>query len=114
MFITAPEVCEMESCQIADAEVVETDGSEVSTAVVPQPRHGEVLRPFDVAEQRDAMDAYQRGLREILTDDDWQGQPGGKGSFVKKSGWRKIAAWFDLSVELGSDAGQEKRAVDAH
>ncbi len=99
--------------EIADAVVVDY---EPTTALVPQARRGEVLRPLDVTQQKEAMDLYQLGLREILAADDWQGRPGAKGSFVKKSGWRKIAAWFDLSVELvrdhvdRDDAGVVERA----
>jgi hypothetical protein len=87
--------------QIADAEVVaeeEVTGAEL----VHQPRRGEVLKPLDITQQKDAMRLYQEGLREILADSDWQ--DAGRGNrFVKKSGWRKIAAWFDLSIELLRD-----------
>lgn len=86
--------------EIAEAEVVPEDGE--PTALVHQPRRGEVLRPLDVGQQKDAMRVYQDGLREILDGSDWQDAGGGK-RFVKKSGWRKIAAWFDLSIELMRD-----------
>lgn len=79
-----------------------TDAVVVSEELVHQPRRGEVLRPLDVAQQKDAMQVYQRGLREILDSEDYQDAGQGK-KFVKKSGWRKIAAWFDLSIELVRD-----------
>jgi hypothetical protein len=60
-------------------------------------RRHEVLRPLDVTEQVQAMRAYQEGLRALLDPSDWQSA--GRERFVKKSGWRKIAAWFDLTIE---------------
>jgi hypothetical protein len=62
----------------------------------------EVIRPLDLAQVKDAMDVYQRGLSQLLTSDDWQGPPGGDQSFVKKSGWRKIATWLNLSTTVVS------------
>lgn len=88
------------AAEVVDAEVV-PDGAS-SVAVVHQPRRGEVLRPLDVGEQKAAMQTYQAGLREILDHSDWQNAGRGE-SFVKKSGWRKIAAWFDLSIEMLRD-----------
>lgn len=57
----------------------------------------EVLAPLDVAEVAASMEAYQQGLQALLKPDDWQSS--GREKFVKKSGWRKIATWFNLSVE---------------
>lgn len=85
---------------VVDAEVVADE--EPSTALVIAPRRSEVLRPLDVADQKAAMDLYQSGLQQILDQNDWQDAGGGK-KFVKKSGWRKIAAWFDLSIQLVRD-----------
>jgi hypothetical protein len=82
--------------QVIDAQVVD----EGSTALVAQ-RRSEVLRPLDVTDQKAAMELYQAGLRQILDPSDWQKTSDGE--FVKKSGWRKIAAWFDLSIELVRD-----------
>lgn len=59
-----------------------------------------VIRPLDVRETKQAMDTYQQGLRSLLEDGDWQQT--GDGAFVKKSGWRKIATWFGLSVSIVS------------
>lgn len=90
---TAPEVI--------DADVV-TEEVQPARELVHQPRRGEVLRPLDVTQQKDAMRVYQEGLRQILDEGDWQNAGRGE-KFVKKSGWRKIAAWFDLSIELIRD-----------
>lgn len=91
--------------EIADAEVV---SEETTAELVHAPRRGEVLRPLDVSQQKDAMRIYQEGLHVILDESDWQAagydrQAGRERRFVKKSGWRKIAAWFDLSIELVRD-----------
>jgi hypothetical protein len=72
-------------------------------AVVPARVTQEVLHPLDAAEVKAAMDTYQTGLRAILDDEDWQGRPYAKGSFVKKSGWRKVATWFNLTVHYVSE-----------
>jgi hypothetical protein len=64
-------------------------------------RGGSVIRPLDVRQTKQAMDTYQEGLRSILDDSDWQ-NAGSDGKFVKKSGWRKIATWFGLSVTIVS------------
>jgi hypothetical protein len=73
-----------------------------------------VIKPLDVRETKQAMQTYQEGLRSLLEDGDWQKT--GDGEFVKKSGWRKIATWFGLSVQLVSqrverdEAGEPLRA----
>jgi hypothetical protein len=59
-----------------------------------------VLTPLDVGEVRRSMQTYQQGLQSLLDQTDWQ-QTNDK-PFVKKSGWRKIATWFSLSVEVRS------------
>ena len=59
-----------------------------------------VLTPLDVGEVRRSMQAYQQGLQSLLDQTDWQ-QTNEK-PFVKKSGWRKIATWFSLSLEVRS------------
>lgn len=81
---------------VIDATATEVVGRELTHA-----RH-EVLMPLDVREQVGAMEAYQRGLQSILDPSDWQDAGRGE-KFVKKSGWRKIAAWFSLSIELVRD-----------
>lgn len=62
-----------------------------------------VMMPFDAAEVSDAMTAYQEVVRATLQPSDWQGTPGQKGAFVKKSGWRKMAKAFGLSVTRVDD-----------
>jgi hypothetical protein len=101
------------------AEVVDADviPEEPTQALVHQPRRGEVLKPLDVTEQKEAMRIYQQGLREILDAGDyqaagWDKQKNEERKFVKKSGWRKIAAWFDLSIELVRD--EVDRDDDGH
>lgn len=79
-------------------QLIDSTAQEIVVAARPG---DSVLRPFDVAEQMEAMRAYQRGLQSILDDGDWQ--QAGAERFVKRSGWRKIAAWFGLSIELVRD-----------
>jgi hypothetical protein len=93
-----------------EAEVVEEgqagqgEGEEpaVPGELVRTPDVGAVIRPLDLAQTREAMQQYQQGLASLLTAEDYQNAGGGR-RFVKKSGWRKIATWFGLSVELRKD-----------
>ena len=64
--------------------------------------HG-VMMPFDAEQVSEAMTAYQEVMRATLDPSDWQGIPGKQGAFVKKSGWRKIAKAFGLSVTRVED-----------
>lgn len=102
-----------------DEPVIDSTAEEIEPqighALIHRPVTHEVLRPLDVADQKAAMQTYQEGLRTILDSTDWQDAGRGE-SFVKKSGWRKIAAWFNLSIELVADEvernddGQVQRA----
>jgi hypothetical protein len=83
--------------QVLDAQVVEAP---VSLAVARRERRSEVIRPLDVDQLVDSFEAYQSMLPRLLTDTDYQ-QAGDK-RFVKKSGWLKIAAAFDLETELAA------------
>src|SRR4051812_40807930 len=78
-----------------DVDAVPTPSTDIVHA---GPARDTVLVPLDLEATRAAMTTYQQGLRALLSDDDWQGRPGAKGSFVKKSGWRKVATWFGLDV----------------
>ena len=60
----------------------------------------EVLVPLDAESVIEGMQAYQSLLPRLLDDSDYQGT--GSDRFVKKSGWRKIARAFNLSVEIVS------------
>lgn len=62
-----------------------------------------VLMPFAADQVRDAMTAYQDAVRATLDRSDWQGRPNTRGAFVKKSGWRKLAKAFGLSVTRVED-----------
>ena len=104
----------MSTTIIPDAEVVDVAEVEPSIALVPAPRRGEVLKPLDLEQVKEAMTSYQQGMRELLVGDDWQGKPDTKGSFVKKSGWRKIATWFDLSIELLRDSVERDESGEVH
>lgn len=68
------------------------------TALVPREVRNEVLVPLDADEVIKAMEAYQELLPRLLDASDWQTT--GDGQFVKKSGWRKIARAFNLSVQV--------------
>jgi len=60
----------------------------------------EALVPLDADAVIEGMRAYQDLLPRLLDDSDYQGT--GSDRFVKKSGWRKIARAFNLSVEIVS------------
>jgi hypothetical protein len=60
----------------------------------------EVLRPLDPEEVVAAMEQYQAMLPRLLDASDYQESEGRR--FVKKSGWRKIATAFNLSVGIVS------------
>jgi hypothetical protein len=59
----------------------------------------DVIRPLNVEAVKASMVEHQRLLESILDPSDWQGKPDQKGSFVKKSGWRKIALAYNLTIE---------------
>jgi hypothetical protein len=86
-----------------------------STAIARRERRSEVIRPLDPESLVDSFKAYQELLPRLLDASDWQGTPGARGSFVTKSGWRKIATAFDLDVEVSrwhverDDAGRPLR-----
>jgi hypothetical protein len=60
----------------------------------------EPLLPMDSGSARQAMNAYQETTRAMLDARDWIGTPGQPESFVKRSGWSKIANAYGLSTEL--------------
>jgi hypothetical protein len=80
---------------ITDAEVVEP-----ASALVERPSR-EVLMPLDPDQVVDGMEKYQQLLPRLLVESDYQEAERGK-RFVKKSGWRKIARAFNLSVTVVS------------
>lgn len=59
-----------------------------------------ILLPAAVDQVQAAMRAYLDTTRAVLDGSDWQGPPDAAGSFVKKSGWQKIAKAYRLSTEL--------------
>jgi hypothetical protein len=89
----------------------------VSTAVAVRTITNEVIRPLAAADVKAAMVEHQALLREILDPSDWQGPPDQQGSFVKKSGWRKVALSYNLTLErVGEeverdDGGTAQRAT---
>lgn len=60
------------------------------------------LAPLDAQATKQAIASYQAGLNAVLDESDVQSftdRRGGRHKFVKRSGWRKIALWCDLSLE---------------
>lgn len=78
---------------------VEAEVIDEPHALVPVDRTREVIRPLDAADVVAAMREYQELVPRLLDSTDRQDAGGGR-SFVKKSGWRKIARAFNLSCEL--------------
>lgn len=107
----------VEEPEVVDAVVVEEPAAPTQAVAVRHQPTG-VLTPIATpVEMEDAMAQYQATVNAVLDPSDWQGQPGQKGSFVKKSGWRKIAKAFGLSVEIvrsdveRDDEGEPQRAA---
>jgi len=94
------------------AEVIEDDETQVGTGteVVARERRSEVIRALPREEVVASFREYQSLCSDLLDKSDWQGIPGGDHSFVKKSGWRKIATAFDLDVQIVRSSVD--RAVD--
>lgn len=93
-----------EQAEVLDAEVVEDETvvEETTSTVVAAPvaRPGtEVLMPMDADRVVEGMEAYQSLLPRLLDSSDYQAAEQGK-RFVKKSGWRKIARAFNLSLTV--------------
>lgn len=62
------------------------------------------IMPLDVTQTRAAMTIHQDQLREIVGATDWQEfrdrKTGDARRFLKRSGWRKIAFWYALDLEI--------------
>lgn len=108
--------------EIVDAEVVpddhtasrETSSAEVAVVEAAGKATG-VLMPYDADEVKTAMTAYQQAVAAVLDESDWQNAGRGE-HFIKKSGWRKIAKAFGLSVarvESGVERDAEGNPVRA-
>lgn len=92
-----------------DDSVVEVEAEEVDddTGVTSDPPVADfdnsLVRPVaDVQEVSDVYDQFEVIKRNLLTDDDTQsiGGGGNKRTFITKSGWRKIATAFNVSVDV--------------
>lgn len=73
-----------------------------TTELVPAPRPG-VLLPVEPEQVSAAMQAYVATVKAALAPSDWQGTPDQPGSFIKKSGWQKIAKAYTLSRTVVSE-----------
>lgn len=108
--------------EVVDAEVVPDDttasreSSSADVAVVEAAGKAQgVLMPYDADEVKTAMTAYQQAVAAVLDESDWQNAGRGE-RFIKKSGWRKIAKAFGLSVsrvESGVERDSEGNPVRA-
>lgn len=83
-----------------------------------EPVTGEIERispllPMAADDAARAMAAYQELCAAVLVADDWIGAPGEPESFVKRSGWDKLATFYGASVELVGDTILERDA-DGH
>lgn len=85
---------------VEDPAVAPAVPAEAAGALVRQAHPSrEALVPIDPEQVIAGMDAYQALLPRLLNASDYQDAGEGK-TFVKKSGWRKIARAFNLSVEI--------------
>jgi len=92
-----------------EVDMPDENGARAAISAELSPVATAVMMPFDATEVSEAMRAYQEVVRATLDASDWQGKPGTSGAFVKKSGWRKIAKAFGLSVTRVDD-GVERDA----
>lgn len=92
------------STDVVDGTAVDLtpDAAPVASLAIARQRRSEVIRPLSTDDLVESFQAYQQMLPRLLDSNDYQGAGGGK-EFVKKSGWRKIAAAFDLDVIRVSD-----------
>jgi len=68
--------------------------------------------PLDVSQTRAAMTMHQEQLRQIVDETDWQtfsriDRKTGERTehrFLKRAGWRKIAFWYGLDLEVMREA----------
>ena len=104
--------------QVLDAEVIEEPtvaAPEASTEIVRRERRNEAIVPLPIETTRAAMVAYPETLDALLDASDWQGAPKAPGSFVKKSGWRKVAMRFDLDlVRVGDGVERDPKGQPVH
>ena len=80
-------------------------GGEAMSTTDLEPVSGEIERtapllPMGVAQAEGAMRAYQELCSSVLDSADWIGRPGEPGSFVKRSGWQKLATFYGITTEL--------------
>lgn len=76
----------------------------------------DILLPASAAHVQQAMNAYIETTRAVLDASDWQGPAQRQGSFIKKSGWQKIAKAYRLSTSVVStevDRDEDGRVVRA-
>jgi hypothetical protein len=80
------------------------DGVADSDRTQIEPTKELALRPImpldSVRDGQAQMQAFQDECRGVLSNTDWQGTPGARGSFVKKSGWRKLALRYGVSTAI--------------
>lgn len=78
------------------------------------------IMPLDVAQTRAAMTMHQQQLAQIVADTDWQvfrDRGGAERKFLKRSGWRKIAFWYALDlqvVRMDLDRDEQGVVIRAH
>ncbi len=99
------EAQEVEPAELREPEQDHSPGSEIVARPATPGR--EVLMPGAVYQVVAGMRAYQALLPQLLDASDYQDagrdkRTGKPRRFVKKSGWRKIARAFNLSVEIAT------------
>ena len=58
---------------------------------------------LDVAQTRAAMTVHQQQLAQVVAEGDWQvfrDRGGAERKFLKRSGWRKLAFWYSLDLQV--------------
>lgn len=82
-----------------------TEGKKIEIVEVPQQQSGIVMPVMNGAQALEAWGQYQDLINKVCVDEDYQMIQDKK--FRKKSGWRKIATFFNLSVDKVDESKEQ-------
>lgn len=100
-----------EQDDVIDAEYEEVDSAQPDSEPLPaSPDENSLLKPVDnIDEVVEVYDAFEEIKEKLLTQSDTTSI--GDGVHVNKSGWRKIATAFNVSIETVEDKTWEEDGI---